>query len=774
MKLEEINRSKFQTPTKMGFLFLAKCSLENIVSKQVFLGYLPFKEVIQVISNQQTALGEVAMSTDSKILKAIEVTGLRSTMKLEVDKKVFSVDQNVATAGANTSDILKTIPSVDVDAEGSISLRNSTNVIIWINGKPSGLTSENRSQVLEQMPAESIDRIEVVTNPSSKFSAEGSAGIINIILKKDRKAGYFGSLRVGLSSPWGSNLGGNINYSSPKWDLYGNIGTRYNTNQGSGFTNRETYSNVGGVDQTTYMNSKTFRDGNNESLFLRAGADYHFNDFHTLGISGFYMDGSYSNKSDISYNYLDTNRDLLKEQSRTSTSENVRGGSEISLVYQWEIGAEHTLQSNLSFGRSNSPSESAFLQNDFNSLGNSTASFYQKSLGSGNEDELEFKLDYSRKISENWKFEAGWNSSMAIRDSKDRIFNLTSANSPLPLLPFKSNTFSYDEQQHAAYTTLTGKFNSKFGYQLGLRAENTIIHFNSVDDLTGLNLKRDKNYFNVFPTLFLNYQLTESSDLQVNYSRRINRPRGRALNPFVNISDSSNIWQGNPDLNPEYAHAIELNYLKTWKSHTLSAAYYHRMSDHVIQDIRYLSNAIMYQKPENITNSTSSGFELVAKDNLFKILELTSTLNLYQQTMEGFTYLGNSYDSSKGLSWNFRMNGQLSLPQNYNVQISGFYAAPRIVAQGEMKAAYSFDLGMRKSFLNRKLQIALNGQNLLNSFKFQNSTNGPGFSQETSNRFFSRSLRLNVTWNFGNLKPKNRPTEPTNEPGPSMNSNSEY
>ena len=179
-----------------------------------FLGFLPFEEVVQVLADQQTHLGEIVLKTDAKALKVIEVTGLRSTMKLEVDKRVFSVDQSVAAAGASTSDILKNIPSVEVDAEGTVSLRNSSNVIIWINGKPSGLTSDNQAQVLEQMPAESIDRIEVITNPSAKYSAEGSAGIINIILKKDRKAGYYGSLRAGVSSPLGYNFGGNINYSS--------------------------------------------------------------------------------------------------------------------------------------------------------------------------------------------------------------------------------------------------------------------------------------------------------------------------------------------------------------------------------------------------------------------------------------------------------------------------------------------------------------------------------------------------------------------------------
>jgi len=217
-------------------------------------------------------------------------------------------------------------------------------------------------------------------------------------------------------------------------------------------------------------------------------------------------------------------------------------------------------------------------------------------------------------------------------------------------------------------------------------------------------------------------------------------------------------------LDPEYSNAFEMNFLKTWTNHTLSAALYHRISEQVIQDIRYLDvNGVMNQTPENVTSSTSSGLEIVAKDKLFKVLETTTTLNLYQQSMDAFTYRGQSYQGTDGFSWNLRVNGQMMLPLGMMGQVSGFYSAPRLVAQGSMKAAYSFDLGLRKSFMDRKLQVSLNGQNLLNSFKFENTTNGPGFSQVTSNQFFGRSIRLNVAWNFGNLKPKEKSERDNNQ-----------
>lgn len=239
------------------------------------VAYFTEKRAFDLQDGENKKLGEVALKTSGQLLKAVEVTGIQSNMKIDVDKKVFSVDQSVASAGANATDVLKNIPSVEVDADGAISLRNNTNVTVWINGKPSGLNSDNRDQVLEQMPAESIDRIEVVTNPSAKYSAEGSAGIINIVLKKNRKAGYYGSVNAGLNNPWGKTLGVNFNGSNSKVDVYANMGFRDITNFGNGYTNRQSYflDEQNNPEDTTYMHAGVCRTFSMEGLFLRGGLD---------------------------------------------------------------------------------------------------------------------------------------------------------------------------------------------------------------------------------------------------------------------------------------------------------------------------------------------------------------------------------------------------------------------------------------------------------------------------------------------------------------------
>jgi outer membrane receptor protein involved in Fe transport len=738
--------------------------IENLIAgdyrvEATFIGYITYKKEVRIASGQVTKLGTIMMKTDSKLLGAVEVTGLRSAMKLDIDKKVFSVDQTVAAAGASVSEVLKEIPSVSVDDEGTVSLRNSTNVTIWINGKPAGLNSENQGQVLEQMPAESIEKIEVVTNPSSKYSAEGSAGIINLVLKKDRKAGYFGSVRAGVGYPWGYNAGANFNYSSSKFDFYANLGRRTHSFNGNGTSTRQTYykNELTNQTDTNWLNSETSRDLSMNGLFFRSGIDYHINDKHTLSLSGFGMDGDRAIDSEIHYSYLDNNRTIEHTTDRNTTSDNSRNNYEITIDYLWEIGQDHKLQTNITFGKENSGGGSHFLQTNYNVLGNPSSTSNQTENSPSSENEMEFQADYQNKISDKFKIEAGLKSDWNKSNSEEMIYDPISY--AATSVPSFLSSFDYDEKISAFYGTLTGKIGNKFGYQFGLRGELTDISFSSANKLLSESINQDKNYFNLFPGIFLTYSFSEGHELQLNYSRRINRPRGHDLDPFVNITDSTNIMFGNPLLDPEYANSFELDYIKTWDNQSLSLSAYHKMNNHVIQDIRYIENGIMYQTPSNVTNSVSSGLEIVSKNTVTKKIESTGSIDLYYTSLDAFTYKDVYYKGANGFSWNARLNSTILLSNSLTAQISGFYNAPGIVAQGESSSNFSLDAGIRKSFYGKKLIIAINGRNILNSFKFENKTWGQGFYQESINKFRGSSLQLNVTWNFGNMKPQKRQNE---------------
>lgn len=727
------------------------------------LGYQPLKLDVTVQTGQIARMGTLALQPDARQLAAAEVTGIRSAMRMDVDKRVYSVDQSIAAAGASASDVLKDIPSVEVDQEGSVSLRNNSNVTIWINGKPAGLNADNRAQVLEQMPAESIDKIEVVTNPSSKFSAEGTAGIINIVLKKDRKAGYYGSLRAGISSPFGYDNGGNVMYSSSKIDAYTTLGRRRHSNEGTGDSFRETYTThpLTMLTDTSTLLSDTERVFNMGGLFFRGGVDYHLNRQHTVSLSGFAMTGERGFDSNIGYDYFQPGGAPYRTVDRTSNSTSGNTNLEVTLDYQWEIGADHRFQTNLSYGKRNSTDENGFTQTETRADGTPAAPTFQRQTGDGNNRDWEFRADYTNQLSERFRLEAGLKSDWTVRNSGNSLYN--TAHLVSGQVPDYSNQFNYDEKIHAAYTTLTGKAWHQFGYQLGLRAEYSDIAFTSVTTPMSGNLDKQKVYFDLFPSVFLTYTLKEGFDLQLNYTRRINRPRGRSLNPFTDISDSTNIRFGNPNLEPEYANSFELNLIRILDNHTFSLSAYHKMASDVIQDIRYMDNGILYQTPANVTTSTSSGLELVAKDRLAKWLETTSTVNVYHTRLNGFSYLGSDYKGSEGFSWNARVNGTLLLSRTLTGQVSGMYRAPRVMAQGTMKSSYSLDAGLRKSFMDRSLLVALNGRNILNSFYFASTSFGPGFYQENRNQFFGRTVQLTVTWNFGNMKPKMKKPNGRNE-----------
>nr|MBP6635917.1 carboxypeptidase-like regulatory domain-containing protein [Paludibacter sp.] len=335
-------KSNSETPTagvvsdEKGNFLLPNVPNGKYTLKISFIGYNPIELPLNVTNNELN-MGVIKLQENSKALKEVEVVGQGTQMRFDIDKKVFSVDQNIAAGGGSASEVLQNIPSVDVDTEGNISLRNSSSVEVWINGKPSGLTADNRAQILQQMPAESIESIEVMTNPSARFNPEGTSGIINIVLKKNRKAGYYGSLSAGgmwsQGSDPGGTLGANINYSSGKFDAYLNIGYRAMNFNGGGDVMRENYS----ANDTTILNQDTKTNRGFNGMFSRAGIDYRLNDKNTLSLSGFGMLGGGYSETTINNSLTDNNQNLLRKYSRENVGDGGRKSYNVALDHKYDI-----------------------------------------------------------------------------------------------------------------------------------------------------------------------------------------------------------------------------------------------------------------------------------------------------------------------------------------------------------------------------------------------------------------------------------------------------
>lgn len=722
-----------------------------------FVGYKTLEFPVFVTSKTPVVdLKTLRLSTDAQTLKAVEVVGQKSQMRFEVDKRVFDVDQNISAAGGSASEALQNIPSVDVDNEGNISLRNNSNVEVWINGKASGLTADNRAQILEQMPAGSIESIEVITNPSSKYSPEGSAGIINLVLKKDRKAGYYGSVSVGANTFGGVNGSGNINYNSSKIDAYANVGVRYMQFNNSSDTYRESWQ---GTD-TTILNQRNKGDMDRLGVFLRGGATYHASQKDDIGLSFMGMFGNGDSKSSLmSRDGLGT---LTRERWSDESGDNSSWG--MTLDYTHLFGKNHDLRLSANYFQMNRTETTVFTQNSL-SGNNIWLGSAQKQDEDNSHHRWEFQADYTNQISDRFKIEAGYKGNINSRG--DNVYTLEGVDME-HLKPQESlnNDFTYKENIQALYGTFSGRI-SDFSFQAGLRGE--YMRYETKSRPWNVQAPDQvREYWHLYPSLFLSYSLPNGNELQANYTSRVNRPRGRQINAFRNVTDSTSISYGNPNLNPEFAHAIELNYIKNWDAHTLSASLYYRKTNDVIQQVRYFEEPVMYSTYENVTKMQNAGLELVAKNRLFKYLNLTTTVNMYYQQLNDFDYTyvdtkGVSstmhYDGENNFTWNARIMANLILPKNFSAQITGNYNAKQLIAQGERCPNYSLDAGIRKSFFSRKFSIALSGRDLLDSRGRKNISWGDNFYQESRSRWGGRSVSLTLTYMFGknnNNKPNKR------------------
>lgn len=713
---------------------------------------------------------QIELSEDNQMLGEVKVTGIRSQMKFEIDKKVFNVDQAIAATGGSASDILQNIPSVEVDTEGTVSLRGSESVTVWINGKAQGLTSDNQGDILEQMPAESIERIEVITNPSAKYSPEGTVGIINIVLKRDRKAGYYGSAQVGSSTTntsefGGYNASGNINYSSGLFDAYANISYRERRNMNENDSYRESY----GAD-TTYLDQLgrgSMRGGN---VFARAGLTWHptAKDHISFDLMG--MMGNNERTNDIDYTsglgtIVGENVDFTRQRNTHSTGDMLMYN--LSLGYKHEWSTTHWLDftaSRHSWGNegSNVYEQTTHFEPGVSSVHRPDMTSYQLQESTMNNVEYEAQLDYENAFNENHKLQAGYRGTFSRENSPVSTFSDPNKQEEIVSL---YNRFVYNRDLHALYATYSGKLWKTFGYQVGLRGEYYKVSTNSFskevadgDEIS--HYEPLEPVFKLFPSVFLSYQLPGDNELQVNYTKRVRRPWGGQLNSFQNITDSTNIQFGNPLLKPEYSNAFEFNYLKTWENHMLSISAYYRTTDDIMQRVSYLEDGIMYSTTENVAQSLSSGIEVVGKNRFFGKLDLTTTLNMYYYKLDAFDFLmpNGQYlhgDASEDFSWNLRMMANMGLPKAWSMQVTGMYNAKSVIAQGYRAPNYGLDAGIRKQFKDGKWSFSLNGRDLLNSRRFHSMKWVDGeFFQESSNFRGGRRLSATLTYSFGNMRAK--------------------
>ena len=726
-----------------------------------FVGYKQLTRPFTLSPSQRRVnYATLYLAEDSRTLQEVQVTGQRSQMKLEVDRKTFTVDQVLAAAGGNVTDLLENIPSIEVTTDGEISLRGNSSVEVWINGKASGLTSDNRYEILQQIPAESIEKIEVIDNPSAKYSPEGSAGIINIVLKRDRKAGYYGSVQTGVNNHRGYNVGGNINYSSGALDAYANLG--YRNRRGSGGSESEQHYKQTNEYQT-YRADNSNRGG---GLFARAGLTWHPTAHDDFSLGGMTLQGDRKNTSQTPYHYgtIGAAADTYQMFRQTSGSGDMQM-YHAELGYEHRFAEQHKLTAHVEYNRWMNDDDNVYQDSTTYLDGFRPAQYsYQYRPMYIRNRSWEAKLDYENQLTDRLKLEAGYNGRFSHENTPQESWTADNwAGTALTEDAAYYNRFIYSMDVHALYATVNTQL-GPLGVMAGLRGEYWHVDTESYDyaqehGTQPKDAPYRKDFFQLFPSLFLNYQLTESAQLQLNYTRRLRRPWGGQLNSFKNTRDASMVEFGNPELTPEYTHSFSLNFLKTWAEHTLSLSTYYRPTTDVIQRIRYQSatDGMMYMTNENVAKRQSLGVELIGKDKLFRILDLTTTLNGYYQKLDGFAYVIDGQtvtgEGDESFSWDARMLASLILPYNISLQATGNYRSRGVITQGYRKSNASLDLGLRKTFFNKQLAVAFNWRDVFGTRHWENYTESDTFWRYQKNWRDPR-FNLQLTWNFGNMNQK--------------------
>jgi outer membrane receptor protein involved in Fe transport len=723
-------------------------------------------------------LGNITIEIDEKLLAGVTVTAEKPLLQLGIDRKIFNVDKNITSAGGSAIDVMKNVPSVSVDIDGNVTLRNNAPQI-FVDGRPTNLT-------LEQIPADAIESVEIITNPSAKFDASGgTAGILNIVLKKQKRVGYAGNIRSNIDSRGRVGLGGDINVRQNKVNMFASANYNQRKSISEGFTDRSTFGT---------KSSRLFSDDNTEMVgafgFGRAGFDYFINNRNTITLSGTMARGKFSpfTNSDISIDSFASGVNTYSEfNQRISNSENnFRNlGSQLSFKHLFpKAGREWS--ADVTYNRGKSDNENQIRTDYFLMPGKTFDRTYQQLQFGANENEnLIFQTDYANPINEKSKFELGARATIRTIESSTKY-----------VFPNRDSLVNYsnEDRVYAAYATFSNRIKN-FGYQLGLRAESSL-NEGILDFKTPYKTEFPVS---LFPSIFLSQKLTESNDLQLNYSRRINRPNFFQLFPFTDFSDSSNISRGNPDLKPEFTNSLELSYSKIFKNRDnfIASIYFKNTNDLITRFLSRENDPVT--KGEYFVNtyinadrSYVTGLELTSRNKVTKWWDVTSNANFFTAKID----LDNSPDPDQFLSYFLKLNNTFKLPKNLSLQLSGDYQSKIVsspggtgggrgghggggmfgggggsASQGFIRPNYGVDAALRYEFLkNKTASLSLNVNDIFRTKKYDSysaSYSSSGiiqFEQDAMRRRDAQVFRLNFNYRFGKFdanlfKRKNNRTE---------------
>ena len=715
----------------------------------VLIEYMSFKnktlENINVYND--LSLGEVQLELNYESLGEVEIIAEETSVEIRLDKKIYTVGKDLSVRGGTANDVLDNIPSVSTDLDGNILLRGNDAARILINGKPSRLVGIN-STFIKQLPADAIEKVEVITSPSARYEAEGSGGIINIILRKSKKLGLNGSLSANTGDPKANSLSSNINYRNGKINFFNSssIYDRLRPGNSSGIT--EYYN---GDNPSTFFSENRYRERDSEGYFVNNGFEWYIDDNTSLIGSFYYNDYKSDNLESNTINELDENSNILNSITQNDMEGDVDNNREYNINFERKFNDDGQ-KITIDFQYENSKEwENSII--DENQI---ISESIDENISS---ESYLIQSDYVLPIGENKQFEAGIRISNEDDITDYRVFDNVNGGFIEDLN--QSNLFQYKEKISAVYTQYGVKVEDKYSFLFGLRVENTLKNVNqlTIQDFTKID---DTG---LFPTFNFGLEISENETLTFGYNRRIRRPWSRFVNPFPTKISPILIWRGNPYLDPTYSNNLDIGYLKRFESSfTVNTSAYFQKSTNsintIIEDtgefaeINGVDVPIVERFPINLSTNERFGFELNLSYRKGRNWNINSNFNLFQNKVEG-TYNDIVYDN-KNVSWSFRLNNKLTLPGKIEWQTRMNVRGPNETAVSKSEGDFSIDLAFSKELFKDKATLTLNIRDLLDQRGWRNETFNENFYNDFEFRWSQRSATLNLTYRFNQKKNQNR------------------
>lgn len=740
--------------TELDGTFSFAADAGEYIVRAGFIGYEQAFKNVTVGERPEVNLGRFRLESTAERLDEVVVEGVTSMFESDIDKRSYNVENSIVAEGATASELLGTLPSIQMDDEGGITMRGSGNILIYINGRPSNLSGDDAESILAQFPASSIKSVELITNPSSRYDASGVGGIINIILKKDQRLGFNGQANVSVGTRDKYQAGFNINYGGEKINYFGS----YNYQDRTLFRESEALRSTSIPNASPFLDQDGYGENRDRNHFMRGGFDYKPSENSTFSFYGQANFRERTGFNELNQRSQNAARQLdslfVRNEDDTRSSFNVETG--VSYSHDFDTLGQQLFTS-LSYSRDERDQTELYNQLFYNSFMEEVPQNFlsQSNLRPQVSDLYIFQLDYIKPFQGGGNLEAGVKGTFGLWDRGQEFFQADeSTNFQSVRNDTISDNFTFQEDVYAAYTSYRNR-TGKLGYQVGLRGEYT--------ETTGVQANTNQefinNYFNLFPSAYLNYNLAgPEEELRLNYSRRISRPGIWGLAPFYRVSDVLNLSVGNPLLQPELTDSYEFGYQNSWGSYLFTGTVYHRYSTNVqTRVIALLDNNVAVQTRENAASRSNTGLELINQFEFTNWWDMMLSADLFYSEIrgdnieEGFT--------NSNFSWTLNLLSNINVPNFASFQIQGNYRGPIVLPQGEIEPLYGVNIGAKKNIMNDRATISVNVSDVFNTRVFRITTEDARFDQR---RVFNRETRIGTitfTYRFGGFRDRSSQRE---------------